>query len=345
MKMRHLLLCALWVLLIPMAHSQSFPVVLSTQGGQATQVFADPGESGEFQFELRNPSDAASANFLLQAGTWPPSIYDPSDWLFEALDPSLCGQPIHSVIASVGLLTFYGYRIAVAPVPAHGEVICRYRVSRAAESHSDLSLRFAAVDLAGTALLPSQSVLLRLGSLAHLNFSIEPLCAATANPAVRTVEITLRNDGPSAIDPVNFGTCLDNVFPAFLIDANIPMGCGPAEGSVLCFDQGIAWRSPALAAGETWQCRMQLDSGAFTSGVDSLLLQVDEYYTGDGRTIHEIATTRPSDALSVSEAVPICPTGNAQAEVIPLFPVHRSWAMSLLISTLLLIGWHGLRRM
>lgn len=344
MKMRHLFVCAMLTLLIPMARAQDFPILLSTQGGHAAQVFAEPGESSEFQFELRNPSDAASEAFLLQAGTWSPSLYNPADWLIEALDPDLCGQPSHGVIGSVGVVTLYGYRLTVAAIPAHGDVVCRYRVSRAADSRSDLSLRFSAVDPSGTPLLPTQSVQLKLGSLTHLSFRIEPLCATTANPTVRSVEITLHNEGPSAVDPVNVGTCLDNILPSFSIDADIPMGCGPADGFVLCFDYGIAWQSPALAAGESWRCRMQLTADAFPSGSDALVLRLDEQYRNAGRTIYEIAPSIPAASLSVSEAVPICPTGNPQAEVVPLFPVQRGWVMSLLISALLLIGWQGLRR-
>ncbi|MEZ5456955.1 MAG: hypothetical protein R3F04_12750 [Lysobacteraceae bacterium] len=248
------------------------------------------------------------------------------------------------MIGSVGVITLYGYRLTVAAIPAHGEVVCRYRVSRAADSRSDLSLRFSAVDPSGTPLLPTQSVQLKFGSLTHLSFRIEPLCAATTNPPVRTVEITVQNEGPSAVDPVNAGACLDGVFPSFSIDADIPMGCGPAEGSVLCFDYGIAWQSPALAAGESWRCRMQLTADAFPSGADALVLRLDEQYRNAGRTSYEIAPATPADSLSVSEPVPICPTGNPQAEIVPLFPVQRGWVMSLLISALLLIGWQGLRR-
>lgn len=287
-----------------------------------------PGNSTNYVLRIRNVGNEAGSAPLLGAFYWE-NRWDPYV-LTQSNDPR-CG-PLHWVETSGGS---NGPGFETAPIEPGEHLDCAMKISRPAVSPRDTSLTFLVRDTdpphanhSGEALigtLTDASLYTRT-----LDFSVD-----SAGIAHATVELSVRNAGHVTINEQHVGNCYASVPLRVLIDGSGPEGCGEAIFGPTCFDGGYGFHIPAVPAGSTYRCRMQLHSPTvYESPLQSTIL-LDLQSAVGGGTLMNISRDHQSASLYLG---PI-----AAAAVTHAVPAIDRYGAPLLLFGLGFLGWLRVR--
>jgi hypothetical protein len=211
------------------------------------------GADATFVVTVNNPTsnDIPRAYFeTLQPVSWVWSGY-----LVEAMNSPLCSIgggnlyfPLNSVQFSVG------------PISAHGSVPCSIHVHRNDSSLYALGLGFQKANPPSEATLGDPVWI--VGPLADLSIDtrqVKPI--PLPSERVGFVEVSVTNSGPLDVQHGDFGYCQDTASAPFVLDNEVPNGCGAAYFGPFCFSTGgpsVQFGVGALAAGQSKSCVLRV---------------------------------------------------------------------------------------
>lgn len=330
------LVLMLWLPFATCAVAQGSGIVIEQTVSPTIPVFVEPGGSAGFSLSVRN--DGADTVPLATFRAFAPVLPRPPIWTFDASASPRCSAMRLVYAEIIWPAEWPAWEFDVHDLAPGERVECAYTLSRDETATYDIPLNFGVVVPADDPGLTGNHVAMVAGSLTHVEFSIREACDIPATATSRTARVSLTNHGPTSLDGVGFGFCLDNFFPGFSIDGNIPDGCGPNLGAPgLCFSGGIGWAVSPMPAGESATCLLELHAFPSPIGQDPFPIMLGEsYYSGH----LSILDTAPADfPESLSLASPsICPHGVQAPVHVPLGGTGWTWFTVLSVLVLVIVA-------
>lgn len=224
-----------------------------------TPIFVGLSSSGTLSATVRNDGTAMVPVATLRAIA--PSLPNPPVWTFGLSASPRCSQMRFVQVPTSGLVTFPAWEFDVTELAPGDSVSCEYSLDRGPTAVNDLLLVFNVVTPANDPGPMGNQATWVAGSLTHVELAVSEACDMPATATSRTMRVSLSNRGPTGLNDVSFGACLDNFSPAFRINGNVPDGCG--SGNLLpfiCLDAAMGWSIASLDAGETKSCLLRLEA-------------------------------------------------------------------------------------
>lgn len=203
------------------------------------------------QVKNPTPNDISRAYFeTLQPTSWVWSGY-----LVEALNSPLC---------SVGYGNMYfplnTVQLSVGPISAHSSVSCSIHIHRSDSSLYALGLGFQKANPPSGATLSDPGWLVGpLADLSIVTHQVKPI--PLRGERVGVVEVSVTNHGPLSVQHGDFGYCQDTYNAPFVLDNEVPNGCGAAYFGPFCFSTGgpsVQFGVGALTPGQSKSCTLRV---------------------------------------------------------------------------------------
>ena len=259
---------------------------------------------------------------------------------FQTLDPGPCSD-MSEIFISLGGSPHFSWHLQtdVSDLAPGERRICRYRYRRSVEIVNDQLLFWRVVEPANNDVPPMSGAEYVIGDLANLRLSVAPVCTSNPEPGQVQARVSVTNHGPTAIDPLGFGSCVDNFVPAFLINGEFDGGCGADTGGFQsCFSSSLGWTIPGLAAGQSHHCELRLTELPKRRGrlrTWPINLGESYYAADDWRLVLDIDPTTAMSALDFDALQAACQASGGAPRPVPLLP---PWAFLILTGGLLTLA-------
>lgn len=324
----HRLALMLGLLLAASGITKAGDIVIEQAISPLVPLFVEPGGSTQFVLRVRNAGTTAVPLATFRAAA--PILPRPPIWTFAPTASAGC-----SAMRLVEVyLNWPGWEFDVLDLAPGEQVECTYVLNRGEAATTDIRLIFSLVTPAADPWRVGKSVSMVAGSLTHVELSIREACELPATTNSRTVRVSVTNHGPTSRDGVGFGFCLDNFFPGFIVDGQIPDGCGVNRGAPgLCLMGGIGWSVPALPSGETAICLLELRAHASPAGQDPFPIRLAQSYRSGSLNILDTAPVDFPGYLSLASPT-TCSRAAAAPVLVPLGGAGWTWIMLIAVLTL-----------
>ena len=230
---------------MPFAAAQEVPRITSLTGSVLRLA---PGESGLLRLRVQAMTSVWTSVFAAYAAN--------DEYAFVLVGGSsatLDGCAALGSRAGNSLVTF-------DPTIAGGDLECTYAVRRSTGSINDLSMDMYPAN--GSGIPIAGGVSLRFGTVPDLRLDVrqESVGLLPDGRAQNLISLVVRQSSGVDLVGVSAGSCWIGSIPGFLMDGNIPGGCGGPVPGGFCFDGSYAFAMPTLPAQGSAACRIQLTS-------------------------------------------------------------------------------------
>jgi hypothetical protein len=315
--------------------AQASDIVIEQTLSPRTPVFVAPGGIAGLSMTVRNDGALAAPVVTLRA--FAPVLPRPPLWLFGSTTSPRCGA-IRLVDAPIGGgATTPAWEFDLTDLQPGERITCDHQLTRAATATADLLLNWHVALPADDPGPAGNSATWVAGSLTRLELTAAPTCDGDPGPGTHHLRVTLRNDGPTAVDSMRFGACLPP-FPAFAVSGELPGGCGANAGPPGgCFMGGRGWTLAAVSPGQAYSCLLALSTPSPPPGGLNLWpVRILEPYASGPLRVLDFDADRGRVELSIPDpplqcgAPPVPPT--------PV-PIARNPWLALVVLLIPLIAW------
>lgn len=248
------------------------------------EMHVAPGGATTYVLRIRNDGDTSDVAHLGDGGWHDHYALDIAGYEFVQTGASDC-SPIAERF--MGVFNFYQLVFDAGPIAPGSYLDCALTITRDADSNHDTHIAWGVlVDPAAEHPYQRYVAGAYIGTLTDVSVQTRTFHfhIDDAGFAHAIAELSVHNGGGVALDPMVVGACEDTSIRPFFTDGSGPGGCGDDSNQFGCFDWTYGFITPAIPAGETYHCLIDLTSKQAYEGPEAFPIgaALDFRYASNG---------------------------------------------------------------